>query len=115
METKNFIALSCSGASDLGELTDRATRILRKKMEGVSMNCLAKIGFAQKALVDELKENTALLIDGCPIDCAKNSLEANGITNYKHVRLTDFGLRKGESPVNDENIQFVLEKIKACI
>lgn len=109
--TKNFIALSCSGASDLGELTDRVTRKIRSEMPNTSMNCLAKLGFDDQSLIDAISKEQALVIDGCPIDCGRKTMEKNGITNFKHIRITDFGYVKGKTSVNAETVDKVFEEI----
>ncbi len=50
-----------------------------------------------------------LAIDGCPLDCAKLSLEEAGVTEFKHLKVTDLGLEKGKSPATDENIAIVVQ------
>lgn len=50
-----------------------------------------------------------LTIDGCPLDCAKLSLEEAGVTEFKHLKVTDLGLEKGKSPATDENIAIVVQ------
>lgn len=95
----------CSGAADVGELTDRAARHLRA--EGLaSMSCLASVG-ARDA---DILFNTdlapgVLLIDGCPKACSRRTFEHAGLKRFVHLDLTQAGLRKGQSPVTPENIQ----------
>jgi uncharacterized metal-binding protein len=113
--TKNYIALSCSGASDLGELTDKVTRKIRSEIPNTSMNCLAKLGFADQTLIDAIAKEQALVIDGCPIDCGRKIMEKNGITNFKHIRLTDFGYVKGQTPATPEMIESTAQKIMAQV
>ena len=38
-------------------------------------------------------------IDGCPLNCARKTLEQAGFTEFTHVQLADLGFAKGESPV----------------
>jgi len=109
--TKNYIALSCSGASDLGELTDKVTRKIRSAIPNTSMNCLAKLGFGDLSLIDAISKDQALVIDGCPIDCGRKIMEKNGITNFKHIRLTDFGYVKGQTPATPENVENTAKKV----
>jgi len=113
--TKNYIALSCSGASDLGELTDLVTRKIRKEFPNTSMNCLAKLGFGDQTLVDAIAKEQALVIDGCPIDCGRKLMGKNGITNFKHIRLTDFGYIKGQTPATAETVDTTIQKIRVQI
>ena len=104
----------CSGAADVGAIADQAARQLTR--EGVGkMFCLAGIG----GLVSGIMKTTEsaekiLVIDGCPLNCAKNCLEQAGFTEFEHLNLTGLGLVKGQSAVSEENIQKTVDagKIK---
>ena len=104
----------CSGAADVGAIADQAARQLTR--EGVGkMFCLAGIG----GLVSGIMKTTEsaekiLVIDGCPLNCAKNCLEQAGFTEFEHLNLTGLGLAKGQSAVSEENIQKTVDagKIK---
>lgn len=104
------IIYPCSGASDVGELSDRAARKL--SADGVGkMSCIVGIGGRVGAMLDIANAASQILaIDGCPQDCAKKTLEAAGFTKIDHLRLYDLGLSKGKSPANDQNIQIVASK-----
>jgi len=97
----------CSGASNVGEIADHAGRKLTK--EGVGkMYCLAGLGGRVSGIMASTESAGKILaIDGCPSDCAKHTLLQAGFTDFEHVRVTDLGLIKGESPVNDENTEKV--------
>jgi uncharacterized metal-binding protein len=98
------LIFSCSGAADVGEVADRAARMLTKEGLG-RMYCLAGIGGRVSGIVKTTEAaDRILVIDGCPLDCAKNSLDQAGIGRYNHLQLADLGLAKGQSPANDENI-----------
>jgi uncharacterized metal-binding protein len=93
-----------SGGSDVGAITDRAARLLTKQGVG-KMYCLAGIGGRVSGIVETTKAvETVLVIDGCPQDCARKTLELAGFTGYAHLRLTDIGLNKGESPATDAHV-----------
>jgi len=51
-----------------------------------------------------------LAIDGCSLNCAKNSLELAGFKDFRHFHLGQIGLQKGKSPPTDENIAKVIAK-----
>lgn len=102
----------CSGASDVGELTDRAARKLTAEGLG-KMYCLAGVGGRLDIILENTKAaHKILAIDGCKLDCARRTLRQAGFTGFAHVRLNDLNLEKGESPVNEENLNIV---ISACI
>jgi len=98
------IVYACSGCSDAGELADRIARQLAR--EGVAeMSCLAGIGGRVRHLV-AIAENAGrvLVIDGCPIHCARRTLELAGVQRVEHLGLQTLGLRKGSCPVTEESI-----------
>ncbi|MBA7591608.1 hypothetical protein ES708_33768 [subsurface metagenome] len=94
----------CSGAADVGEISDRAARKLTREGAG-KMFCLAGVGgHVNNILMSTAAAGKILVIDGCPVDCAKKTLEHADITDFTHVRVTDLGCVKGKSPVTDETV-----------
>ena len=104
----------CSGAADVGAIADQAARQLTR--EGVGkMFCLAGIGGRVSGIMKTTESaEKILVIDGCPLNCAKNCLEQAGFTEFEHLNLTGLGLAKGQSAVSEENIQKTVDagKIK---
>jgi uncharacterized metal-binding protein len=98
------VVYACSGCSDAGEIADRVARQLTR--EGVAqMSCLAGIGGRVKSLL--LKAENAeriLVVDGCPLNCARHTLELAGFNKFDHLELHKLGIRKGSAPVTDECI-----------
>ena len=103
------IVIACSGACDLGQVTDIVARKLRDN-KVFKMNCLAAVGADVQPTIEAFKAANLLLLDGCAIDCGKKILDKAGITNYQYFRMTDLGYIKGQTPVNDEVIKAVYEK-----
>lgn len=98
----------CSGAADVGELTDRAARKLRA--DGLAaMSCLASVGARDADIMfnADLAERV-LLIDGCPNACARRTFMHAGLHRFTHFDLSEVDLCKGGSPVTPENIQRVV-------
>ncbi len=97
----------CSGSSDTGEIADRAARRLTKEGAG-KMFCLAGIGGRVSGIMASTEAASRILvIDGCPLNCARKTLEQAGFKEFEHLRLADLGLEKGKSPVCDERIDEV--------
>lgn len=103
------VIYACSGCSDAGELADRIARRLTR--EGVGqMSCLAGIGGRVKHLVAVAEQaGSILVIDGCPIHCARKTLEQAGVSSFRHLTLHELGLRKGECPVTEANVLLGVE------
>jgi uncharacterized metal-binding protein len=109
------LVYSCSGSADVGEIADRAARRLDAE-DKAWMSCLAGIGGRVSGLMASAAAASALLaIDGCPLDCAKKTLELAGFTNVKHVRVTDLGFKKGKTPASEDAIRQVVDTAAALL
>lgn len=103
------LIFACSGAADVGEIADLAARELTTAGVG-KMFCLAGIGGRVSGIMETTKVATAILaIDGCPLDCAKKTLEQAGFTEFEHIRLSDLGMEKGKTPVTGEVVAQVVD------
>lgn len=104
------LVFSCSGAADVGAISDQAARKLTREGKG-KMFCLAGVGGRIPGIVKTTEAAEKILaIDGCPLNCVKNCLQEAGITKFQHLQMADIGMEKGKSPVNDENISAVAAK-----
>jgi uncharacterized metal-binding protein len=104
------LVFPCSGAADVGEISDRAARRMSAR-GNAKMFCLAGIGgnisgmIASAAGADKI-----LVIDGCSLDCARKTLEEKNIGGFTHFRVTDMDMEKGKSPATEERITAVVDK-----
>jgi uncharacterized metal-binding protein len=99
------LIFTCSGIADVGEIADRAGRKLHKDGIG-KMWCLSGIGAGLGNFIESTKAaEKVLVIDGCPVNCAKTIMEKAGISKFSYVRVTDEGFEKGKSPVTDNAIE----------
>ncbi len=102
------LIFACSGAADVGEISDRAARKLTKEGKG-KMFCLAGVGGQVQPIVDKTQAASRILaIDGCSIDCTKKTLEQIGCSGFRHVRITDLGMEKGKTPATDASVETVV-------
>ena len=100
----------CSGSADVGAIADQAARKLTKDGAG-KMYCLAGIGGRVSGIMATTESAANILaIDGCPINCARKTLELAGFKQFEHLSLSDIGLQKGQSPVTPENVNKVAQK-----
>lgn len=98
------LIFACSGAADVGEIADQAARKLMRDGAG-KMYCLAGVGGRVSGILASTQAAESLLaIDGCPLACAKHTLEQAEIKRFRHVQLADLGMAKGKSPVNEEHV-----------
>ena len=114
-KNNSCLVFVCSGAADVGELTDRAARQLRQ--DGVAaMSCLASVGARDTDIMfnADMAERV-LLIDGCPQACARRTFELAGMHRFCHFDLSEVGLKKGRSPVTAEAIQKVAGRARQML
>lgn len=114
-QTAPTLIFSCSGGADVGEISDRTARRLSREGLG-KMFCLAGVGgHVNNILMSTEAAGTILVIDGCPVDCARKTLEHAGFDTFLHVRVTDCGFTKGSSPATEDRIEAVYAKGSECI
>ena len=102
------LIFSCSGAADVGEVSDRAARQLTRAGVG-KMYCLVGIGGGIPGILEQTGLASAIMaIDGCPTACASASLIRAGFKDFTTMQLADLGLNKGTSPASAENIEHVV-------
>ena len=104
------LIFACSGAADVGAISDLAARKLMKEGAG-KMYCLAGIGGRVPAILATTAAASKILaIDGCPLNCVRETLTAAGFEKFEHVLVTNFGLEKGRSEPTDLHVAIVAAK-----
>jgi uncharacterized metal-binding protein len=90
------MVLACSGGSNVGQISNEVARKLTVDNRAV-MFCLAGLGGDVEPLVERTRESErVLVIDGCPVACAKKTVERHGI-EHEWLELTSCGIEKCHS------------------
>ena len=109
------LIFACSGAADVGKLSDLAARELTAAGAG-KMFCLAGIGGRVSGIMATTEAAAAILvIDGCPLDCARKTLEQAGFSRFEFLRLSDMGMEKGTTPATDDKVADVVSRGRALL
>ncbi|HVS90746.1 MAG TPA: putative zinc-binding protein [Mucilaginibacter sp.] len=88
------IVYSCSGCSSAAQMANYIAVQLDRK-EVAEMSCIAGVGGNVKKLVrTALSGRKTVVIDGCPLACAKACLNNHAVEPDMHIELTDFGVAK---------------------
>ena len=113
---KTVLLYACSGGANVAEIADRAARELMFSGCG-SMFCLAGIGAGIQGMVQTAKDaDVNVVIDGCPMDCAKKIFDNAGVTNYRYIRVTDLGIEKVKGVrATDEQVAAAVAKVKEVL
>lgn len=109
------LIFACSGAADVGEIADKAARELTRQGVG-KMFCTVGLGGRVGGILKTTESaKTILAIDGCPLNCVKNSLDLAGFSDFRHLQLAELGLEKGNSPATAEHIAKAVAQGKALL
>ncbi len=113
---KTVLLYACSGGANVAEIADKSARELMFAGQG-SMFCLAGLGAGIGGMIQTAKDaDVNLVIDGCPMDCAKKVFEKAGVANFTYVRVTDLGIEKVKGVrCTQEQVDKVVAKAKEIL
>ncbi len=108
----NRLILACSGGSNVGQITNQAALELTREGRG-KMYCLAGLGAGIPGLINTVREaGEVIVLDGCPLACAKGIMERAGLPLGRYVVATDLGIEKvkdSQLAVRQEDVATVKE------
>ena len=80
-------------------------------------SCLAGVGGGIEKLVSVGKSaDERIVIDGCPVACAKKIMDDKGLAIDRYVLITDLGITKIPGPAYDgRDVQTVVNAVKKGI
>ena len=109
------LIFACSGAADVGEITDLVARKLTR--EGVGkMFCLAGVGGRVDPILETTKAAEQIVaLDGCPLDCVRQTLELANLADFRHLRVTDLGMKKGETAATPAVVAQVAQETRSLM
>jgi uncharacterized metal-binding protein len=88
------LVYSCSGCSSAAQMANDLAVKLDREREA-EMSCIAGVGGDVGPLVDTATSGRPMLvIDGCPLECARQSLENHDVQPDRHVNLAKRGVPK---------------------
>ena len=93
-EGSNRMIIWCAGAANVGQMTNRIAVELSDEGYG-QLFCLAGIAAHRGGFVRSVKDaEDMLVLDGCPIACARKIIEHVEAAVKNHFILTEFGVEK---------------------
>ena len=105
------IIFPCAGQANVGQLTNLAAVQLTEEGYGsIACASLLAIG-AENLIANAMNADEVVILDGCPMLCAKKIAGAQGVAAGQHLVMTELGITKGPSKsyTNDD-----IEKIVAA-
>ena len=111
--TITTMILSCSGGSNVGQLSNQAAVELTQEGFG-KLSCLAGVGAHLSGFVQSAKDIPGLVvIDGCEVGCAKGVLEHAEVPLRAYLVITGLGIDKNKDMnLKREEIDRVKEAVR---
>jgi uncharacterized metal-binding protein len=73
-------------------------------------------GNVDKLIAAGTAADERVVIDGCPIACARKIMDDRGLTINRYVVITELGIEKTPGPVfNESNVQAVLDAARKAV
>ncbi len=115
-EPTEILLFPCSGGSNVGQIANQAGVILTQEGFG-NLFCLAGIGGHVGGMIESTKAGKVIVaIDGCPVACAKKTLEHAGFNIDEYVQVTDLGIEKNHDfNLNPSEVKKVTDHIASRI
>jgi uncharacterized metal-binding protein len=103
------IIFPCAGQANTGQLTNLAAIQLTDEGYG-SIACVALLATGDEGLVASArKADEVLILDGCPMICARKIADAQQVPVAQHLVVTDLGIVKGPSKsYTEEDVETVV-------
>ncbi len=115
-EPSEILIFPCSGGSNVGQIANEAGVKLTQKGFG-NIFCLAGIGGHISGMIESTKAGKVIVaIDGCPVACAKKTLEHAGFNIDEYVEVMALGIEKNHDfNLNQADVKKVVHHLSSRI
>ena len=108
-ESDNVGIFPCAGACNVGQISNKVAIELAKNGVGTMM-CTVGVGGHVPGLVKSAEGcDRKIVIDGCPLSCAKKTLEHANIDVDRHIVVTELDIKK------DHNLNISPDQVKEAL
>ena len=88
------IVYACSGCSSAAQLANHVA-VRLDRTGAAEMSCIAGVGGDVSSLLKTARSGRPIVVlDGCPLECARHCLGRHGIEPTQHHQLHLYGVRK---------------------
>lgn len=107
--TVKRIIFPCAGVANVGQITnDTAIQLTEEGYGGAA--CVALLATGAEGLLKNIgSADEILILDGCPVQCAKTIAEDQNIPISQHIIVTDLGITKaGSREYTDDDVEVIV-------
>ncbi|WP_445768729.1 putative zinc-binding protein [Rheinheimera sp.] len=95
------LVYACSGCSNVAQLANDLAVVLDRE-GSAQMSCISGVGGKVKQLVKVAQSGRPILaVDGCPLNCVKQTLATVDVVPTWHIELTTLGYKKRDHENGD--------------
>ena len=88
------LVYACSGCSSAAQLANHVA-VRLDRTGAAEMSCIAGVGGDVPHLLKTARSGRPIVVlDGCPLECARHCLQRHGIAPTQHHQLNLYGVRK---------------------
>ena len=111
-EPSEILIFPCSGGSNVGQIANQAGVKLTQSGLG-NIFCLAGIGGHVSGMIESTKAGKVIVaIDGCPVQCAKKTLEHAGFKIDEYLEVMELGIEKNHDfNLNQADVEKVVHHL----
>ena len=93
---EKILIMACSGGSNVGQVSNSVMIELDKAGKG-SAYCLAGLGGDLSGFIQSTKSAKIILIDGCPVACARAVFNRHNLKPDKYFMISELGIEKNHN------------------
>ncbi|MDG6242994.1 MAG: putative zinc-binding protein [Methanolobus sp.] len=107
---------ACAGGSNVGQMANKVAVELTKHGKGKIM-CTVGVGGQVPGIIKSTEGTDEIIaIDGCPLLCAKKSLELSGFTVDKSIVISELGMKKGGNlDLEESDVIEMMSKVETAL
>jgi uncharacterized metal-binding protein len=108
------VVYACSGCSSAAQLANHVA-VRLDRTGAAEMSCIAGVGGdVPHLLKTALSGRPIVVLDGCPLECARHCLQRHGIEPTQHHQLHIYGVRKRlHEDFDPEQAEAVLFRVRS--
>lgn len=112
----NVAIFPCAGASNVGQISNKIAIELARQEVG-NMMCTVGIGARAAGLMKSAEASEKIIaIDGCPVNCARKTMELAGFNVDRHIVISEMGIKKNQDKdIKEEELSLALEKVEEIL
>jgi len=108
------VVYACSGCSSAAQLANHVA-VRLDRTGAAEMSCIAGVGGDVPHLLKTARSGRPIVVlDGCPLECARHCLQRHGIEPTQHHQLHIYGVRKRlHEDFDPEQAEAVLFRVRS--